>query len=339
VRVATELVDRELGGSSTIAVLLDAGVENGFQDPALLRRLDALRVYAESLERGSTPVGKTFSVADVLKEINQALNENRPEHYTIPEDRLLIAQEFLLFENAGSDDLEDVVDSQFRLANFTLRIPDADSFDDVPFVDEVEAHFREILGEGVRITMTGEMVIGGRIFTAIILSMTKSYAAALLIVTPLMILLLGNLRGGLIAMIPNLLPIALMLGLMGWVGSTLNFSTMMTGAVVLGVAVDDTIHFVQNFQRFYRASGDPEAAVRRTLETTGRAMLFTSIVLATGFFIYTLATMANIVATGVFTGFAVIAAFLADVLVAPALMVLFQRRMAGPAGEPRGGSA
>jgi predicted RND superfamily exporter protein len=171
-------------------------------------------------------------------------------------------------------------------------------------------------------------VIGGRIFTAMILSMTKSYTLALLIVTPLMVLLLGSLRGGLIAMIPNLIPIVLTLGLMGWLGFPLDFATMMIGAIILGVAVDDTIHFVQNFQRFYRESGDPEGAVRRTLETTGRAMLFTSIVLAAGFFIWTLATMASVVNLGVFAGFAVIAAFLADVLVAPALMMLFQRRMA-----------
>jgi len=329
VRVATELVDREFGGSSTIAVMLDTGVENGFHDPALLARLDELRVYAESLTRGPMSVGKTVSVADVLKEINQALNENRPEYYAIPGDRRLVAQEFLLFENAGSDDLEDVVDSRFAVANFTLRVPSGDAFESAPFLDEVEAHFREVLGDRVRVTMTGDTVVNGRIFTAMIVSMTRSYAAALLIVTPLMVLLLGNLRGGLIAMIPNLIPIILTLGLMGWLGCPLDFATMMIGAVILGVAVDDTIHFVQNFQRFYRGSGDPEGAVRRALETTGRAMLFTSIVLAAGFFVWTLATMASIVRMGLFAGFAVIAAFLADVLVAPALMVLFQRRMAG----------
>jgi predicted RND superfamily exporter protein len=165
VRVATELVDRELGGSSTIAVMLDTGVENGLHDPALLARLDELRVYAESLERGPISVGKTVSVADVLKEIHQALNENRPEYYTIPGDRRLVAQEFLLFENAGSDDLEDVVDSRFAVANFTLRVPWGDAFESAPFVDEIEAHFSEVLGDEVRVTMTGKNVIGGRIFT------------------------------------------------------------------------------------------------------------------------------------------------------------------------------
>ncbi len=101
---------------------------------------------------------------------------------------------------------------------------------------------------------------------------------------------------------------------------------MMSGAIVLGIAVDDTIHFAHNFQRFYARGDDPTVAVRRSLETAGRAMLFTSIVLAAGFLIYAFATLENLVNLGVFTAFAIAMAFLADVLVAPALMVLFQRK-------------
>jgi predicted RND superfamily exporter protein len=99
---------------------------------------------------------------------------------------------------------------------------------------------------------------------------------------------------------------------------------MMSGAIVLGVAVDDTIHFAHNFRRFYARSGDPAQAVHRTLETAGRAMLFTSVVLGCGFLVYVFATMENLVNFGVFTAFAVATAFLADVLLAPALMVLFR---------------
>jgi predicted RND superfamily exporter protein len=101
---------------------------------------------------------------------------------------------------------------------------------------------------------------------------------------------------------------------------------MMSGAIVLGIAVDDTIHFAHNFQRFYARGDDPSVAVRRSLETAGRAMLFTSIVLAAGFLIYAFSTLENLFNLGVFTAFAVVTAFLADVLVAPALMVLFQRK-------------
>ncbi len=324
-RLGVEVFDREFQGSETLEVLLDTGRENGLHDPQLLARLDNLRVYAESLRRGSIRVGKAVSLADVLKEINQALNENRPEHYVIPPDRLLVAQEFLLFENAGSDDLEDMVDSQFRLARFSIKVPSVDAIELTPFIDEVEETFREVLGEGVAVTMTGGTVIGSRTFAALIPSMTKSYVIAFLAITPLMILLLRSLRRGLLSMIPNLVPVILTLGLMGWIGFPLDISTMMIGAILLGVAVDDTIHFMHVFYRYHGASGDTNQAIVRTLQTTGRAMLFTSIVLSAGFFIQMLATVDNLTHTGALTGFAVIMAFFADVLLAPALLVAIER--------------
>jgi len=324
IRVATELVDHEFRGSMPLEVQLETGVENGFHDPELLRRLDELRIYLKSLERGEISVGKSVSVADILKEIHQALNENRAEYYDIPGDPRLIAQEFLLFENAGSDDLEDYVDSRFSMVGIQLRIPEVDGIHLAPFLDELEAHFRKVLGDEVTVTLTGGAIVSARTFYAVIFSMAKSYAIAFLVVTPFMILLLGNLRVGLISMIPNLAPLILTLGLMGWLGFPLDFSTMMIGAIVLGVAVDDTIHFMHGFRREYARSGDAAGAVRLTLSSTGRAMLFTSIILCAGFFIYVFATMGNLYNLGVFTGFAIAAAFFADVLLAPALMILFR---------------
>jgi predicted RND superfamily exporter protein len=196
----------------------------------------------------------------------------------------------------------------------------------VPVLDAIDARFREVLGDAATVTMTGGLVLGNRSFFAMIRSMADSYVLALLVVTPLMILMLGSLRGGLLSMIPNVTPIVLTLGLMGWLGVPIDFSTMMSGAVVLGIAVDDTIHFAHNFQRFYAHGDAPSVAVRRSLETAGRAMLFTSIVLAAGFLIYAFSTLENLFNLGVFTAFAIATAFLADVLVAPALMVLFQRK-------------
>lgn len=330
VRMATEFVDRELQGSMTLEIQLESGAENGFHNPELLARLDELQRYTESLERGQLSIGKSVSLADILKEINQALNENRAEHYSIPRNERLIAQEFLLFENAGSDDLENFVDSQFSTAGVMLRIPLVDGIYLKPFIDEVEAEFQKVLGERIKVTMTGGAVVSARTFYAIIFSMAKSYTIAFLVVTPLMMLFLGSLRAGLISMLPNLTPLVLTLGLMGWLDFRLHFSTMMIGAMVLGIAVDDTIHFMHGFRRDYRRSGDPEAATRHTLETTGRAMLFTSIILCAGFLVYLFATMGNLRELGVFTGFAIATAFLADVLLAPALMVVFRRQLPAP---------
>ncbi len=140
-----------------------------------------------------------------------------------------------------------------------------------------------------------------------------------------MVLLIGSLRVGLMSMIPNLAPILLALGLMGWAGIPLDTFTLMVGSIAIGLAVDDTIHFMHNFRRYYGRSGDVRGAVRETLASTGQALLFTSLVLCTGFFLYMLASMNNLFYFGLLTGFTIIAAFLADLLLAPALMTLVIR--------------
>ena len=99
--------------------------------------------------------------------------------------------------------------------------------------------------------------------------------------------------------------------------------------VGIGLAVDDTIHFMHNFRRYYEHSGDPVKAVHDTLQTTGRAMLVTTVVLSIGFFIFGFATMSNVRNFGILTGFTIVMALLADYFLAPALMVLVNKKRAG----------
>jgi predicted RND superfamily exporter protein len=292
-----------------------------------------MRRWAGGVQRGDIYVGKTVSIVDVVKEIHQALNENRADFHTIPQDRQLVAQELLLFENSGSDDLADVVDSQFRVARFNMKLPFEDAIQYAPFMDTVEENFARILGDQASFRLTGLMAIMARTFTAVMHSMAWSYVIAFLVITPLMVLLIGNVRVGMLSMIPNLAPILITLGVMGWLGLPLDAFTLMIGGIAIGLAVDDTIHFMHNFRRYYERSGDVRDAVRQTLSTTGQAMLFTSLVLSTGFFIYALATLRNLVTFGLLTGFTIIVAFLADALLAPALMALVvgRERVAAPA--------
>ena len=113
---------------------------------------------------------------------------------------------------------------------------------------------------------------------------------------------------------------------MGWLDVPLDMSTTLIGGIIIGLAVDDTIHFMHRFNSYYAETGDPHRAVRETLETTGTAMLFTSVVLGAGFLIFTLAYMHNIMGFGLLCAFATAIAFLADVTLAPALMILVTRR-------------
>ncbi len=158
-----------------------------------------------------------------------------------------------------------------------------------------------------------------------IVSLSRSYLFALLVITPVMILLIGNIRRGLLAMIPNLIPVYLVLCLMGALDIPLDASTLLIGAIIIGLAVDDTIHFMHKFNRYYEDCGDARQAVRETLTTTGAALLFTSLVLTLGFSVFLGGYMRNGVWFGLLSCSGAIVAFAADILVAPALMVLATR--------------
>jgi len=157
-------------------------------------------------------------------------------------------------------------------------------------------------------------------------TMVRSYVSALAIITPLMVLLIGNLRVGLLAMVPNLAPVILTLGIMGWTGIPLDAFTLLVGSIAIGLAVDDTIHFMHNFRRYRDQHADVETAVRMTLETTGQALFFTSLVLALGFAIYTQAYLHNLFNFGLLTSITIAFAFVADIVLSPALLMLVEGR-------------
>jgi hypothetical protein len=320
-RLATEVVNERMRGSTTLDILVQTGRENGLHEPAVLDGIDRLRAYSESYRDPLVSVARATSVVDVVKEIHQALNENRPDAYAIPRDRRLVAQELLLFENTGADDLERIVDSTFRTARVTLRLPWGDAFAFARFVGDLEQRLPSLLGDGADGVITGLVGMMSRTLTAVTLSMAWSYATSLLVVTTLMVLLIGNLRGGLVSMLPNLAPILFMHALMAAFGVPLDAFTLMAGSTALGLSVDDTIHFIHVYRREVEHCGDAEEAVRRTLTSTGRANLVACVVLSSGFFVFLISSMQNLASFGLLTGFAFLAALVVELLVTPALLV------------------
>ena len=140
-------------------------------------------------------------------------------------------------------------------------------------------------------------------------------------------------------MVPNLAPIVVTLGVMGWLGITLDMSNMLLGTVAIGLAVDDTIHFFHNFRNYYTRSGNARDAVRETMLSTGRAILFTTLVLVTGFWLFMFASLINLIQFGFLIGITLIVALLADVLLAPAMMELITRSSSGRSILARWGKA
>lgn len=333
-------IDADLGGSVSLDLVFETPAAGGLYEPSVLRRIEAFVDEVRGLARAPIEVGSSVSILDIVKETHEALHEDRPEERRIPDSREAVAQEMLLFESSGSDDTEELVDGEFRRMRVNLRLPFIDALAFPPFLRSIDALASARLGDDLRLHVTGMMTLLAQVFEAVISSMARSYVAALLMITPLMMLLLGSFRRGLVAMIPNVLPILAVLGVMGFAGIALDSTTMMIGAMVIGIAVDDTIHFMHKFHRHFDDTADLEYAVCETLRTTGAAMLFTSVALTLGFATFAGSQMANIRIFGLFSAFATVVAFAADLWVGPALLALIERTRgrARGAGAGAGGS-
>lgn len=324
--ISADVLNERFGGSTAIEIIVDTGREGGLKDPEVLERLDAIEDLVAEYKAEGARISHTNSLVDIVKETHQALNANDSAYYAIPDDRRLLAQELLLFENSGSDDLEKVVDPQFSRARYTIRSSWTDGAYTRPFLREFTPRVEALVGDVGTITVTGMSALIARTVDAVYESMLRSYALALCLITPLMIVLIGSLRSGLVSMVPNLVPIGMTLGLMGFTGIPIDMFTLLAGCIAIGLAVDDSIHFISGFRRYLAQGLDPVRAVEATMQSTGRALLFTSIVLTSGFAVLMLSEMLNMRNIGALTSFAIAAAFLLDVTVTPALLVLTHRR-------------
>ena len=321
----TQLMEKALQGSMNFEILIDTGKPNGIINMDILNRTEQVMAQLKELKDGDIFVGKVSGLPDLVKEINQALNQNDPAAYRLPKTKALLAQELLLFENSGSEDLNQVVDGHYQTLRLTLRVPWRDAIEYSHFFERVQTLVYEAYEGVAEVQITGMFTILFRTVSAVIVSMAKSYLLAAVIISLLMMALLSSVKLGLISMIPNFLPILLSLGLMKLLNIPLDLSTIMVASVVIGLAVDDTIHFMHNFRRYYFETYNVEVAVHRTLQTTGRALLFTSIVLMGGFLVFTQANMKNVQYFGLLTAFTAFMALCADVIVAPAIMFFLQR--------------
>ncbi|MCH8844466.1 MAG: MMPL family transporter [SAR324 cluster bacterium] len=325
IKQSSLLIDEVMKGSAPLEVVIDTGIENGLYEPEVMNEIAELTHFAEAYtnEAGVHFVGKAISLVDVLKETHKALNENRTEYYRIPDNRALIAQELLLFENSGTDDLERVVDSQFSKARLSLILPNDDAAVYVDFVAEMKSEAARLFGADVDITVTGTLNLFTQLVVVMMRDMATSYLIAGVVITLMMILLIGNFRLGMLSMIANFAPILITLGIvMGFGGIRLDVFNLTIGAIALGLAVDDTIHFFHNFRKYYAEFGNSRDAARQTLLSTGRAMIFTTLVLVTGFWLFMFATLNNIFNFGLLTGLTLIFALVSDFVLAPAMLTL-----------------
>ena len=159
----------------------------------------------------------------------------------------------------------------------------------------------------------------------------KSFGCAFIAISLMMIIVLRSFKLGLISMVPNFFPVLIAIGFMGYAGIYLSMALVTFGAIIIGIAVDDTIHFFVRYRREFKCLGTYEEAVKATITTVGRPIMFTTMTLVAGFSVLALSDFSNISDFGLMAGFAILWALLADLFMAPAMMLLFK-----PLGEEKG---
>jgi len=318
----TRLIEDETSGFRALEVVLDTGRENGILEYSFLEKLDDLKDYAlkQNNISGRPYTGKIISILDIVKRANQVWHNDDHEYFAIPGDNYLIGRQLTEFRRAGPEYLEKFTDPDFSLARFTAMMYWKDAAMDVDFVKQLKSYAEELFGSSVRVAVTGAVAIGSRVIDSMMNNLTVGYLTAFFVITIFMIISVGDVKLGLVAMIPNIYPIIAGLGLMGLMGIPLNTYNLIGGSIVIGVAVDDTIHFFHNFRNYYSKTGDVEAAVLETLRTAGRALITTTLILVSCFWLRLFSSLKVISDFGLIVGFSLLVAFLADVMLAPALL-------------------
>jgi len=321
--LALKNYEQRMGSSMAIEVMLDTGVERGVNNPAFMQALDDVQKEVETWETDTYRVVKSMSVVNIVKESNRALHDNSEAHFLIPDNAELISQELFLVELDEPDDLYAMIDRRYQVARLTLMIPWLDAVYAKQLLERLKPYLQENLGQYTHeITVTGSAAIMGGTLARMLISAAESYGFAAIAITLMMILMIGDIKLGLLSMIPSLLPILIVLSIICLTGVPLDMLTMLIGSIAIGLTVDDNVHFMHGFKRSLEKTGDPVIAIEETMLSTGRAMLITSLVLSICFFTYSLSEMENMLIFGVMTALCIIFALLATFFVAPALMML-----------------
>jgi len=327
-RVAYAVVDEHMAGAQNMEIMIDTGVSDGLLNPAMLQAVDTLQSRIEA--EYASEISRTWSLADIVKDTSQIMNGDDPAFYRVPDSEAMISQLLYLFNSANPDDRRALVSDDYSRSHITLNAYNAGSYEYQRFfeemgvlIDEVFAPLRQDFPE-LEVRMTGSIPLMMRATDEIAQSQYSSFALALGVICVIMMLTLGSIQGGLIAIVPNLIPALLSFGLMGLLGIALDTDTLMIAPVIIGIAVDDTIHFMTHYRLELIRTRSMALALHSTMKDVGTAVIFTTMVLGMGFAIMGFSDYLGIAKIGIFGSLAIFVALLCDLFLIPALLHVFK---------------
>lgn len=280
VRKDDAAINRLFGGTDAIVYLVNAKKPDGIKNPKVLRAMGKLQAYLDA----QPGVGKTESMVDLIKRMNQAMHADKPAFDRVPSSRALVAQYLLLYSLSGSpQDFDNLVDNGYQRAAIWVYL----KTDSTNYAQALYARSKKFIARvfppGVSVEAGGGLMQTVAINRSITDAKLRNIAQMAVVVLVLASLTFRSLLAGLLVVLPLVAIVLANLGIMGWLGIPLDMGTATITAMVTGIGADYEIYMLYRLREEYARLGDMGEALSATILTSGKAVLFVALAVIGGY--------------------------------------------------------
>lgn len=309
-----DLCDTELGSMYSYDLMITLPHADDAKKPENLKRLDQLATITE----GYLLTKRHNSVTDIIKDMNCTINGGKQQFYRIPDDADMVAQLLLLYENAGGTESEYWMDYDYRRLRLQVEIKNYNSNEAEKEMDALQAEARRLFPQA-HISMVGNIPQFTVMQQYVERGQMWSMLLSVLVIGVILVLVFSSWKVGLVGMIPNLAPAVIVGGMMGWLDYPLDMMTASLIPMILGIAVDDTIHFINHSHVEYNRCGSYADAIKGTFRTEGLAIVMSTVVVSATFAGFMSSNATQMVNWGILAVAGMVSALLADLFLTPVL--------------------
>jgi hydrophobe/amphiphile efflux-3 (HAE3) family protein len=308
---------QKLSGSFTISVIMESRQDYYFEDPQHISEIKRFQKYLEKLHG----VDKTISFADYVMLVHYALNKYDSKYYLIPQEDYETRMAINNYKGLLGEDLySPFMTSELNKAHILVMTHISSSKELLKIRDQILLHAQQNLPEHLSVEVTGFGVAISASSHLLAAGQTKSIFLGLILIFCIMFLMFLSAKVGLIALVPNCFPIIMNFGIMGWMGIPLSTSTSLIASIAIGLAVDDTIHYLHRYNIEFKKDLDKDRAMRDAVKSVGKPIIFTTLTISIGFFVLMLSHFQPTAIFGFLMVITMLAALIGDLILLPALM-------------------
>ena len=327
IRIDEKFYNQKFAGSNFLEVFITTPEPQGLLDPEVFTNVIAFQKTLEQMPE----VDSVVSVVDLIETIDRELNSGQSFHSQSALTRQLLAQYLLLFEMSGGEDLERLVNYDYKTMRMAVRLTDTRVRTTFDFGNRVKQKARDVFGDAAEVHATGLTYLMGMFLDEIINGQRMGLVFAFVSILLLMMIWMKSVRIGLWSMLPNLLPILVLGGYLGLFYDEIDSDTITIAMIAIGIGVDDTIHFLMRWRFESARSAATAETLDRTFHFSGRAIIITTVILTAGFAPFVLSDYYSVRIMGTLLPLTLVVALLADLLFVPALVHLGAIKIRVPA--------